>query len=296
MLRDGNATVVRDVTDIKHPFTVATYQHDWPQFDTGTLLSYVEGTSLFRTPMSGTPKALIASTGEQFSAYAWNPQADTVAYLAPSGSGTALHLVSGGRDVAIAGAIPAVPAVGCENQPCPGADTWDFRLSYSPDGAYISMELSLPGVDAFRLWTSDGKLVLSSDSASRSMSTWSGNALYFPDGKGIETLRNGAVSSFLPGVTWIHPVASPGGAQIVYETRDGQGWHHVFVVDTASHQVRELNKARTTPAFLTARYVWYRGEGSPGIYSGKTYIYDLQTGTESGSIITQVFDAWPHAA
>jgi hypothetical protein len=297
MIEPNGAFVVRDITDINHPKTVAAYQHDWPKFVSGTTLSYVEnGTRLFRTPVSGDPKALVASTGEQFATYAWSPDGNTVAYLAPNGSGVALHLVSGGHDVAIAGGIPAVPAVGCQNQPCPGADTWDFKLSYSPDGAYISLVLNLPGVTSFRLWSSDGKLALSSDSQSRSMSTWSGNALYFPDGNGIEMLRNGTTSSFLPGLSWIHPAASPAGDRIVYETRDAQGWHHVSVVDIASHKIRELKKARTVPAFLTSRYVWYRGEGSPGIYSSKNYIYDLQTGTEYESIIDQVFDIWPHAA
>jgi len=32
------------------------------------------------------------------------------------------------------------------------------------------------------------------------------------------------------------------------------------------------------------------------IADGKTYIFDLQTATEAGSIITTVFDVWPHAA
>ena len=60
--------------------------------------------------------------------------------------------------------------------------------------------------------------------------------------------------------------------------------------------------------FLTSRYIWYEGEracvaadvcgSAPGGHplNGKTYIYDLQTGTETESIITGVADVWPHAA
>jgi hypothetical protein len=34
----------------------------------------------------------------------------------------------------------------------------------------------------------------------------------------------------------------------------------------------------------------------PVIATGKTYVYDLQDGTETESIITSVSDVWPHAA
>jgi hypothetical protein len=71
--------------------------------------------------------------------------------------------------------------------------------------------------------------------------------------------------------------------------------------------VRELKKGRAEPAYLTSRYIWYKGERAcvaadqcpPGwgvVASGKTYIYDLVTGTETASIIDQVFDVWPHPA
>jgi len=60
--------------------------------------------------------------------------------------------------------------------------------------------------------------------------------------------------------------------------------------------------------FLTSRYIWYEGEracvaadvcgSAPGGHplNGKTYIYDLQTGTETESIITGVADVWPQPA
>ena len=65
---------------------------------------------------------------------------------------------------------------------------------------------------------------------------------------------------------------------------------------------------RSEPVFLTSRYIWYQGERdcvpadgcgtNPPFHpaSGKTYIYDLQDGTETGSVITSVADVWPHAA
>ena len=79
-------------------------------------------------------------------------------------------------------------------------------------------------------------------------------------------------------------------------------------MDTTTRAVREIKTARAEPIFLTSRYIWYRGERActdadlcgpqPPFLpsSGKTYIYDLQGGTETESIITSVEDVWPHPA
>jgi len=122
----------------------------------------------------------------------------------------------------------------------------------------------------------------------------------------VEVLHKGAVSPFLPGVAWIRPKASPAGEQIVYEARDASGLAHVYVVSTVSGLVREIGKGRVEPSYLTSRYVWYQGERlctatdhcavGPVISTGKTYLYDLQTGNEYASIITNIYDIWPHAA
>jgi hypothetical protein len=138
------------------------------------------------------------------------------------------------------------------------------------------------------------------------MSTWSGAGLYFVDANGVAVLQNGVVSSFLPGVSWLRPKGSPAGGQIVYAARDHSGYAHTYVVDTSSGRVRELKAGRAEPIFLTSRYIWYQGErpcvaadqcdpALPVVPNGKTYIYDLLDNTETESIITNVFDVWPHA-
>ena len=163
------------------------------------------------------------------------------------------------------------------------------------------------GIGSFlRVWTSAGKLV-SSDDRDANMSVWSGANLYFRDAKGVEVWHNGKISSFLPGVAWIRPKASPAGGQIVYETRDAKRVTHVFIVDTGTRKVRELASGRSEPAYLTSQMIWYQAEpaclltgkcdaGFPGIASGSTYIYDMVSGTESGSVITSVIDGWPRGA
>jgi hypothetical protein len=212
-----------------------------------------------------------------------------------------LHLVTAGKD-RIVGSMPGLPsAFGCESQGC--ADGWDFHLSYSPDGRFITWAQSV--TDVFRMWTAAGVDVTPS-TPFVNMSVWSGANFYFGDSKEVKVWRNGVVSTFLPGVAWIRPKASPGGRQIVYETRNAAGVSRTYVVDTVTAKVRQLGGTyRAEPTFLTARFIWYKGErycnlnecfAGSALPTGKTYIYDLQTGIESESIITSVADVWPHPA
>ena len=231
----------------------------------------------------------------------------TVVYLVGSDTKQALHALNGQNDRLVQDSMPALPGVGCESQFCSGTDLWSVSLAYAPDAKAISLVVSVANVEVFRVWTAEGKVLDNSDSRGRSMPVWSGSSLYFRDAGGVEVWRGGAVSSFLPGVAWISPQASPAGGQLVYATKDAQGSHHVFVANTATGAAREIQKSRSRPVFLTSRYLWYRGERAcvasdncPGGWSvvdnGHAYIYDLQIGTEYDSIITNVYDAWPHAA
>jgi hypothetical protein len=308
-LRGSYNIVVRDVSDISHPKTVGNLgQISVPAFVGATEVSYAGDNGFVRAPLAGSPKTPLAtSPGFINYAFTWSPDGNTLIYLTLSNSGMVLHQLSGGVDRVLDGSLPVMPAVGCESQFCSLTDTWDFALSYSPDGTTISMVASVANLSAFRLWASDGRLLKSSSTQSPFMSAWSGSGLYFRDTKGVEVWRGGVTSPFLPGLAWIRPKASAAGGQIVYETRDAQGWAHTFVVDTNTRQVRELKKARSEPVFLTSRYIWYKGErscvaadycptGWSVVASGKTYIYDLQDGTETESIISSVSDVWPHAA
>src|SRR6185503_3871298 len=133
-----------------------------------------------------------------------------------------LHLVSAGHDRVAASMEPFVG--GCETQAC-GAGS-DFRLAYSQDGNFISLTQPWGGPN-FRVWSAEGTLLKSNDpNTSYSMSTWSGNGLYFVDASGVVVWRDGATTSFLPGVHWTRPKGSPIGRQIVYSSTDTKGWDH----------------------------------------------------------------------
>ena len=308
-LLGSDRTVVRDITDITHPKTIitSTIGSTNPRFVSGTELSYVDqGGSLMRLDLSG-PSTTAVAPCVRF--YDWSPDGTTAVYLTQSNSALSLHQVKTGQDRVLDSMAP-VPAAGCGSQSC--AERFDFRLYFSPDGAFISLVENWGG-PVFRLWSSEGSLMKSIDASSlagaepSTMSAWSGKSLYFRDANGVEVWRDGAMSSFLPGVKWIRPKASPGGGQIVYAARDSTGWSHAYLVDISSAKVRDFGKGRFEPAFLTPTLIWYKGERScgpadscdpslPVIASGTTYIYDLQDGTESESRITSVADVWPHPA
>ena len=306
-LRGSEHIVVRDITDLLHPRTIADLgvSHS-PQFASATQISYVDGDALFVAPLTGSPATRVASAPGMGYLVAWSRDG-RVAYLAGDELHINLHQVAGGEDKVLETGIQSVPAVGCETQFC-STEGWDLSLEYSPDGTAISFVDHIVGVRTFRVWTTGGAVSSSSDDQDRFMATWSGNGLYFLDGKtGVDVFRNGSITAFLPGTQWIYPNASPAGDQIVFTVMDRQRWHHVFVVDTQTGHALEIKKGRSNAGYLTSRYLWYRGEraciatdrcpaGWNVVGNGQTYVYDLQTHTEYTSIITNIWDTWPHAA
>ncbi len=314
-LRGGGHIVVRDITDISHPTTVASLgiSPAQAQFISATELSYLDPnfigdfatnpSNLVRAPLAGTPATLVVKAGHGIVLYDWAPDGKTVAYVTTTSDKSELHLVTGANDRLVS-SMPSILG-GCETPTC--AFLVEFRLLYSPDGKFISLTQSFGGPN-FRLWNSDGKLLKSNpDGSSYSMSVWSGGSLYFVDANGVEVWHDGGMSAFLPGVRWVRPKGSPDGSQIVYAASDSAGATHVYVVNTTTKSVREIKKSRREPVFLTSRYLWYEGERAcatadlcdkslPVISNGTNYIYDLQDSTEATSIIGQVHDVWPHAA
>jgi hypothetical protein len=310
-LHGSNSFVVRDLTDINHPRSVSNLGGiSGPVFVSGTEISYASDTSLFRMPLSGSPRTLVVKGGGTGD---WSPDGTAVVYTTYKSTDscagtTTVHQLKGGHDQVL-GSVPSGGCYDCQTiSNCGISQILDFRLLYSPDGSLISLVTTGIGASAVRLWSSDGKVLESSDVQGSTMSAWSGASLYY-DGEGnVESWHDGVTSIFMANTFWVRPSASPAGGQIVYTVRDSRGWGHVRIVDTATGMVHELKADRTNAVFLTARYVWYQGERAcissdicgarPPFHplSGKAYIYDLQTGTETQSIITSVSDVWPHPA
>jgi len=246
---------------------------------------------------------------ESIVTFGWSPDGQTFTYLLdPQDPGGVFqwHLVSGGVDRVI-GTAPVWCY--CGN----GSEDTSLAIRFSPNGQLVSLVEDVWRGTDLQVRRLDGSLVgveIRGDEKYPNRPTlgvWSGTDLFFRDSKGVERWRDGAITPFIPGVSWLHPRASPNGGQIVYSVRGSDGLAHVNVADTSNGQTRQLSgQPRTWPVFLTPRYVWYRGDrlcapNEPGIcikatFTGKTYIYDLQTGTEWESMITDISDVWPHGA
>ncbi len=302
---------VRDFTDILNPLTVSKVDHVgfYTQFVSATDLSYFDEEAVVRMPLAGSPRTVVAC--KSAFALAWTADGTAAAYVTrtDSNGGSELHVVAGGKNRVLSSMTGNV-ITGCESPAC--AESIFVRLAFSQNGKYISYVQTWGG-PVFRLWQSDGTLIKNIDSPSGlspltpSMAVWSGNTLYWRDGKGVEMWRDGAEAVVLPDVTWISPSASSGGGQIAYTARDA-GLPTVYILDTASGKARELRKSRSGATFLNSHLIWYREERGcaagdpypcgdrPTIPSGKTYIYDLEDKTETESIIAAVFDVWPHGA
>jgi hypothetical protein len=310
-LHGSQSFVVRDITDINHPVTVST-----PPVDPSA--SFVSATELAsgfaRMPLSGSPQTIVVRCIGQGGFISWSPDGTQAAYIyvTVDFSAAEVHVISGGLDRKVDSMTGLPWAVGCEAPDC--ADRVDSRLLYSPDGKYISLVQNWGG-PVLRIWDSQGEIVRAVDASSLTrsqiptMSVWSGQGLYFRDGNGVEVWRAGTQKLVLPGVAWILPKASPAGGQITYEAKDSSGLPSVYVLDTTSGSTGLIARLRSRPAFLTSRYLWYRGErpcttgdaypcnaGVTTIATGKTYIYDLQTANEYESVIDAVWDVWPHPA
>lgn len=314
-LSGSNDLVVRDITNIDAPVTVANPgipAYQGPSFVNATELTALSADGIARMPLAGAPQTqgAFVCSGWDVARFSWSRDGRALIYLVEGPDPTLgrfnWHLVANGSDRVI-GSAPAW----CHCDGETGQDIFDLRIGFSTDGNYVWLveDVPLNAMD-LQIRRLDGTLVTEMKPAASnaiSMGVWSGSSLYFRDANGVEVWTNGTVRSFLPGVAWIRPKANPAGGEITYFARGSDGLGHVYVVSTTSGQVTELTTAaRTEPINLSPRYIWYQGERlcttsdpcpfSKTMPTGVTYIFDRLTGTESVSRITAVYDVWPHGS
>jgi hypothetical protein len=314
-LRSTAGIAVRDISDVSKPVSrcvISGVMGNFLRFVNATRISYIETAdngdgAMYVADLATGATSLIRSWsngGSLYWIYAWSPDGTTLSYLSSDGDQVAWHLLSSAGDVTLS-PLGSVPGRGVD----PNSD--DAMVGFSADGKYVALENTFttgssgPRFQIVRL--SDRKLVYSRTDGT--MATWagSGESLYFRTTSGILAWNpaSGARVVIPQGPRWVHPWPSADGRRIVYEDADGAGNYVAAYLRLADNQAFRLSpRPRAGAVFLNPNLVWYEEEsvcsatvqcglGGPPL-TGRTYILDLVTGTESASIITAVFDSWPH--
>ena len=317
-LHGQSGVFVRDITDINHPVNRCKLSGGQNiKFATATRVSYLvyasgdlgSALSLYLVDLTSGATSLVKtwpSSGALSGAYAWSPNGQMLTYLSSTANNNVeWHLASAAGDKVLAG-LGDIPGRGLN------ADADDMMVGFSADGKYVAVEQTFTGakspIQVNRV--ADGSVAYTRTDGT--MATWAGSGarLFFRTSAGISAWDPAAgVLSVSGGTLWIHPHASPDGARIAFSLLNAQGNHVPAVLDItgSSSTYQQLSpQPRVGAGFIDASLVWYAGEticttttpcglGGPPL-SGQTYIYDLGSGVEAGSLDTAFFDAWPHVA
>lgn len=313
-LRGTPGVVVRDITDIAHPVTRCTITGGSEfQFISATKISYIvlasgdQGAAgamyVFDAALGST--SLLRSwayTGYGGWVYGWSPDGTRLSYINSDTTGMTWHILSAAGDRVLAnfGTVPPRDVNG---------DNDDVYVGFSADGQYVAAEQSFAGNTRIQVnHVSDNTIAYTSTVGT--MAAWAGAdaKLYFRNGTGVQAWdANAGVTTALSGVSWIHPHASPDGSRMAFSVLNAQQNHVGLALDLTTGATHSLSaNPRVGAAFLNSSLVWYAGEtpcttaspcglGGPPL-SGQTYIYDLGSDVETGSIDTAYYDAWPHVA
>lgn len=314
-LRGVSGYVVRDITDILHPVTRCTFQGgSYFRFVSETRLSYIVTASgdqgaagaMYVADLNAGTTSVVrvwASSGSLSFVYGWSPDGRALSYISSVvNNNVEWHLLSAAGDRLLA-KLGTVPSRGVNR------DNDDAMVGFSADGQYVAVEQTFiqgttPPIQVNRV--SDGGIAYSRTDGT--MAAWAGTGarLLFRTSAGVESWApSGGVIPVSAGTNWIHPIASPDGSHMAFSVLNAQGNHVGQVIDLSSGGIHALStNPRVGATFLNASLVWYAGEticttatpcglGGPPL-SGQTYIYDLGSDVENGSIDTAFLDSWPH--
>jgi hypothetical protein len=314
-LRSVSGIIVRDITDIGHPMNRCRLSGGSNfRFISATRLSYIVTAS----GDQGSPGALyifdmatgLTSLVRAYSyggfgswAYAWSPDGSHLTYIdSDSHQDMKWHLLSSAGDRLLFD-LGAVPGRGVN------PDNDDLFIGFSADGQYVAVEQTFaPGTPIRVSHVSDGSVAYTRTDGTMAQWAGAGARLYFRTSSGVQSWApGGGVVAVSASTAWIRPHPSPDGSRMAFTVLNAQGNHIAETLDltSASGAIQQLSPSpRVGAIFANASLVWYAGEslcttatpcglGGPPL-TGTTYIYDLGSGVEAGSIDTNLFDAWPH--
>jgi len=313
-LRNVSGIIVRDITDIGHPANRCKLSGgSYFRFISATRLSYIVQASgdqgapgalyIFDMATGATSLVRAWSYGGFGSwAYSWSPDGSHLTYIdSDSKQDMRWHLLSSAGDRLLAD-LGAVPPRGAN------PDNDDLFVGFSADGQYVAAEQTFTPTPIRVHHVSDGSVAYTRTDGTMAAWAGSGARLYFRASAGVQSWApGGGVVTVSNGNAWIRPHASPDGSRMAFSLLNAQGNHVAEALDltTASGAIQQLSPSpRVGAIFASASLVWYAGEtpcttatpcglGGPPL-TGTTYIYDLGSGVEAGSIDTNLYEAWPH--
>lgn len=312
-LAGSHDVVVRDVTDISAANTICTMTAPGAglyQFAGPGKVSYGVGElgAFFVVDLASgtTQQAFTIANPRGFMAglYAWSGDGSSVSWLESDGNGVNWHLKTNGADKVVA-TLPPVPGRGIN-----AADD-DAFLGFSADGRYVALENTFTSgqtaaTAGLQVRSRDGTLLYGH--VGDTMAVWVGDQLFFRALNSTQVWRWDPASPAAPTAAfttiapWIRPKSGPQQDRVAFTWRDSSGLPHVRVVDTTG-AVRTVvgSSGRSSAVYLGPWALFYIGEsscgdqcgpGPPSTPNGKTYVYDLKTGSESGSRLAAVYDVW----
>ena len=313
-LRSVSGIIVRDITDIGHPANRCKLNGgSYFRFISATRLSYIVTASgdqgapgalyIFDMATGATSLVRAWSYGGFGSwEYAWSPDGSHLTYIdSDSHQDMRWHLLSSAGDRLLSDLGP-VPARGAN------PDNDDLYVGFSADGQYVAVEQTFTPTPIRVNHVSDGSTAYSNTQGTMAAWAGSGARLYFRTSAGVQSWApGGGLVTVSNGTAWIRPHASPDGSRMAFSLLNAQGNHVAEALDltTASGSIQQLSPSpRVGAIFASSSLVWYAGEticttatpcglGGPPL-TGTTYIYDLGSGVEAGSIDTNFYEAWPH--
>jgi hypothetical protein len=241
-----------------------------------------------------------AYTGFAGTVYAWSPDGNHISYLNSDTTGLTWHVLSASGDHVLAN-LGTIPPRGAS------PDNDDAMTGFSADGQYVAVEQTFAGTTRIQVnHVSDNTIAYTSTVGTMAAWAGAGAKLYFRNGSTVQAWDpNAGVTTVASGLTWIRPHASPDGSRMAFSVLNAQQNHIGLALDLTTGTTHSLSALpRVGAVFLNASLVWYAGEtpcttaspcglGGPPL-SGQTYIYDLSSDVETGSIDTAYYDSWPH--
>jgi hypothetical protein len=313
-LRNTTGVIVRDISTLSNPVSRCVIKGGgiYFRFVNGTHISYIVTAdngngALYLVDLLTRTTSLVrawANEGSLYWVYAWSPDGQTLSYLSSAADKVAWHLLSAAGDVTLSD-LGSVPGRGVS----PNYD--DAMVGFSADGQYVALEQTFTTAASGQaapfqvVRLSDRKLVYSRTDGT--MATWAGSGarLYFRTTRGVEEWDPTAGARLVFNEkSWIHPWPSADGLRIVYTTANAKGNHDAGFLRLPDNTGGTFNQLRTGAALLKPTLVWYAEEaacatecglGEPKL-TGRTFIRDLNTSADDASIITAVFDSWPHVS